>query len=138
MTEHTPEQSGVAPGYETRDVNIRALAWFAGGITSGTAIVLVALWLLLNSLEQQARRSDPPVSPLAAPQSLPPAPRLQETPVPDYQQLRAQQEQTLHSYGWVNEQTGTVRIPIERAIELLVEQPQRAVPPPLDQKEQPR
>ena len=36
--------------------------------------------------------------------------------------LRAQQLETLHSYRWVDEKTGVVAIPIERAIELLVQE----------------
>lgn len=35
------------------------------------------------------------------------------------QRLDAQQLEQLNSYGWVNEAEGTVRIPIERAMELV-------------------
>ena len=36
-----------------------------------------------------------------------------------------EEEKTLYSYGWVDEKAGTVRIPIERAMDLLV---QRGLP----------
>jgi hypothetical protein len=32
-----------------------------------------------------------------------------------------QEEQTLNSYGWVDEKTGVVRVPIERAMQLLAQ-----------------
>ena len=35
--------------------------------------------------------------------------------------IRANEDRILYSYGWSDEKAGTVRIPIERAMELLVE-----------------
>ena len=109
------------PGYETRDVKIRPLVWLATSIVLGAAVVHVALWLLLTFFKEEARNSDPPRSPLAAQTQTPPTPRLQERPVHDYQSLRAEQEQVLHSYGWIDKERGIVRIPIERAMEIFVE-----------------
>jgi hypothetical protein len=40
-------------------------------------------------------------------------------------QLRAKERDVLDHYGWVDKNQGVVRIPIERAIELLASQPQR-------------
>ena len=40
-------------------------------------------------------------------------------------QLRAKERDVLHHYGWVDKNQGVVRIPIDRAIELLASQPQR-------------
>jgi hypothetical protein len=39
----------------------------------------------------------------------------------DLLQKRAQEDAVLNSYGWVDRANGTVRIPIERAIELTAE-----------------
>ena len=39
----------------------------------------------------------------------------------DMDKLRAAEEATLKSYGWVDRDHGIVRIPIDRAIDLLVE-----------------
>ena len=51
--------------------------------------------------------------------------------------FRMQEEQTLNSYGWVDQQAGVVRIPIDRAMELLAQRglptrPQAGVTPPSD------
>jgi hypothetical protein len=50
---------------------------------------------------------------------LPPEPRLQSAPVLDLREMRAAEDEILNGYGWVDEQKGTVRIPIGRAIDLL-------------------
>jgi mono/diheme cytochrome c family protein len=38
----------------------------------------------------------------------------------DFDNFQAEQQEILHSYGWVDEANGTVRIPVERAMELIV------------------
>jgi hypothetical protein len=40
-------------------------------------------------------------------------------------EFRLQEEQTLHSYAWVDKDAGTVRIPIDRAMQLIA---QRGLP----------
>ena len=56
---------------------------------------------------------------------LPPEPRLQDNAVQDLRQMRAAEDQILNSYGWVDKEKGVVRIPIDRAIDLLA---QRGLP----------
>jgi hypothetical protein len=53
---------------------------------------------------------------------IPPAPRLEEHPAIEIQQLRAQEEHILSTYGWMDKKAGVVRIPIDRAMELELEQ----------------
>jgi hypothetical protein len=43
------------------------------------------------------------------------------TPATDLGQIRAEEDAVLTTYGWIDEQGGIVRIPVERAMELLVE-----------------
>jgi hypothetical protein len=52
----------------------------------------------------------------------PPAPRLQPNPAQDFQKFFATQQAELDSYGWVDQENGTVHIPIERAMQKLSEQ----------------
>ena len=56
---------------------------------------------------------------------LPPMPRLQSAPITDLKDMRAAEDQILSGYGWVDQQHGVVRIPIDRAIDLLA---QRGLP----------
>lgn len=41
------------------------------------------------------------------------------------QELQAAEQQDLQNYGWVNRSEGTVRIPVDRAMQLLVEEARR-------------
>ncbi|HEV3263716.1 MAG TPA: hypothetical protein VG013_43175, partial [Gemmataceae bacterium] len=50
-----------------------------------------------------------------------PAPRLEVTPAVDLQAVRAAEEKELSTYGWVDQQKGVVRLPIDRAIDLLAQ-----------------
>jgi hypothetical protein len=65
---------------------------------------------------------DPVLSPLAAelPKD-PPEPRLQVLPAADLQRALATDQEKLAGYDWVEPNAGVVRIPIERAMELVVE-----------------
>ena len=77
--------------------------------------------------ESEAKRADPPQSPLAV-NELPPPPRLEVDPGADLARLRRGEEKTLTSYGWIDQQQASRRqLPIERAIELLAE---RGLPQP--------
>ena len=50
---------------------------------------------------------------------LPPPPRLQTYPFDDIKELRKNENNVLEHYAWVDKNAGVVRIPIERAIEVL-------------------
>lgn len=53
------------------------------------------------------------------------APRLQLAPDVDLQAFRAREDAELNSYGWIDRTAGVVRIPIDRAMELIA---QRGLP----------
>ncbi len=54
------------------------------------------------------------------------------------QELRAAEQKELQTYGWINRTDGVVRIPIDRAMQLLAEEAQRQEPsPPTPRGEQP-
>jgi len=54
-----------------------------------------------------------------------PEPRLETNERMEINEFRLQEEQTLHSYAWVDKDAGTVRIPIDRAMQLIA---QRGLP----------
>ena len=55
----------------------------------------------------------------------PPEPRLQTSPALDLKTLRDAEDAHLHSYAWVDRKAGAVRIPIERAMELVAKEAAR-------------
>jgi len=72
-----------------------------------------------------------PMGPMASPmlqdtyRMLPPSPRLQVLPHMELEQYCALQQQNVSSYGWVNQPSGVVHIPVDRAMDLVL---QRGLP----------
>jgi hypothetical protein len=114
-------------GYERRDVNIRALLWFAAAIVIGSAVVMAGSLSLRDHFERVAKSNDPEISPLAEEEQIPPAPNLQDRPNRDFAEFRRSKEKTLASYGWIDRSQGVVQIPVDRAMDLLLE---RGLPAP--------
>ncbi len=54
------------------------------------------------------------------------------------QELRATARNELQTYGWINQSDGVVRIPIDRAMQLLVKEDQREEPSPATSPGEPR
>jgi hypothetical protein len=72
-------------------------------------------------LDERRKAAEAPVSPLAAElPHQPPEPRLQTNPVRDLDLLRDMEDAVLNSYAWQDRTTGIVRIPVARAMELIV------------------
>jgi hypothetical protein len=68
-----------------------------------------------------------PATTVAAPakpgeERLPPEPRIQANPAADMKRLRDQEDATLTTYGWVDRQAGIVRVPIDVAMTLVLEE----------------
>ena len=108
------------PEADNADVNIRGIVWAALGLGALIAVTFTTMYGLFDHLMTREARLSPPSSPLAEDRrAMPPAPRLQTDPIADLETLRAEESRLLGSYGWVDRAQGTVRIPIERAMELL-------------------
>ena len=110
--------------HEESDVNIRGILGFAAALLAVAVVIHVMIWVLFRYFEAStARRQAQPTYPLAAKQEerLPPEPRLQTNPRQDMLDLRAAEDQTLTTYGWVDKNAGVVRIPIEQAMKLTIE-----------------
>jgi len=107
------------PGYETRDANIRALVYFAVGLAATLVLVIVGMiWVFRYFSQTQSLGA--PASPFVDIRTLPPQPRLQVEPRLDLDHLRKHEDEILNSYGWVDQKAGTVRMPIDRAMDLLL------------------
>jgi hypothetical protein len=111
--------------YERRDANLKTLMLFGVGLAALTVAVLLVMWLMFRAFGTIAIRRDTPPSPLADTRQPPPGPRLQVAPAQDLNQLRAREDALLNHYTWIDKETGVVRIPIDRAMELLA---QRGLP----------
>ncbi len=124
--------------YEKRDVNPRAILWVGVAILISAVIIHFAVWGLFDQFNKsEAHKGKPPASLVnTKPQPPPQRPRLQTDAPADLQELRMREDAALESYGWVDREKGVVHIPVERAMELLVERglpkPQPAQPGPAE------
>ena len=122
-TEKGPRAAGAhGGGYERTDVSIAIPTRFLMGLV---VLLLAGIFLmkaLFGYLHAENLRKDTPPSPLANELPTdPPLPRLQKTPIQDLNKLHATEKQALENYGWVEQNAGVVRIPIDRAMDLVLE-----------------
>jgi len=133
-TRVTQHPTGDHPGHEERDVALRPVTAGIIGLFVLLGLAVLLMRVLFSYLAAREARLSPPPNPLAQSfgRQLPPEPRLQTDPRQDLLQMRGQEDAVLSSYGWIDRQAGIVRIPIERAMQLLAEHglPARAVAPP--------
>ena len=122
MAEHQKHSHDAPHGaYETSDADVPTL--YKWGI--GLCVVIFAsmglMWALHAALETPPVKMDHEPTAMEMERILPPKPRLQVNQRLDLKQIREQEQQVLHSYGWVRKESGTVRIPISRAIDMIAE-----------------
>lgn len=111
-----------SPGHERRDVTFRLIVFAAIGLVIALAVAVVGMERLFDYLAARTAQRGEPASPLAAAgRQVPPEPRLQTAPIEDLRALRAREQSLLDGYGWVDTKSGVVRIPIARAMELLLQ-----------------
>ena len=122
--------SPATPGYETHDANAGGVFKFLAAL--GIVLVVTALvcWGLFRYFSAHDVDQAASVSPFADTRQLPLGPQLQVNPREDWLKFREEQEKSLETYAWENRTAGTVRVPIEEAMELLVKKglPVQGVP----------
>ena len=109
-SEHAPHaqtHTVPAPGYETKDASAVGLITFGIGLIVSLIVVqLLMFWFYHLFLAERPRR----------------IPERVDSNI--YQQLRdlhVEEKEALTRYGWVDRKAGVVRIPIDRAIDLVAE-----------------
>src|SRR5262245_24073985 len=126
--ENPPEPIHDDVQYEPSDVSLRGILTFGVGLVVLGIIVHVGVGGLLALFARQEKAVNPPLPAVAQERPrLPadlrgiPAPRLEESEERELRELREEEVARLHSYGWVDRKAGTVRIPIEVALEMLAD-----------------
>ena len=119
------EPSTAPAGHETRDVSVRGIVWFTIGLTVSCLVIAALVIGLFRVLEHQHPSPNAPSRIALAPHMIAPPPQLQISPTGDYEKFRAVEDTKLNSCGWVDKPAGVIRIPIERAMDLIA---QRGLP----------
>ncbi len=123
MAEHPPIPPIDNPAlcHEHSDVDLRAITYWGVGLAVVVLLTLTfLLWLFGRFNEREIRQGN---ASRAVPKSAPAteSPRLQISPRADMNAMRAAEDKILTSYAWIDKQHGVVRIPIERAMEIVAE-----------------
>jgi hypothetical protein len=107
-------------GYEVADANIRQVVFAGIGLAVATAIACFAMYFLFNLLKKSGGPAQA-VNPMAPARTMPPEPRVEEKPWMQHVNVLTKDDQTLNTYGWTNKGAGLVRIPIDKAMDIVVQ-----------------
>jgi hypothetical protein len=120
--------------FEHQDLGPRRVYEFLTGLAVAVVLVAVALWGVYHFMEQYENSHQPAQNPLVQPTTAEtrqvspdaiqkfPQPRLEKNERLEINDFLLKEEDTLASYGWVDQKAGVVRIPIERAMQLIAQQ----------------
>jgi len=112
--EHMAHHSPNGAGHEQSEVSVRLIVVSLAGLAIVTFLVFVVVVGVFRHFYDsdktgQARRQA----------VVPPEPRIEVAPYEQLQQIRVKEDHVLTTYAWVDKQNGVVRVPIDRAIDLL-------------------
>jgi hypothetical protein len=133
--------------YEREDLSPRGIFAFLIGLALVGVLIHFALKGMYGYLDAYQKEHQPPLNPLVSQTENEsrkvsnadiarfPQPRLETNERLEINAFRLQEEKTLNSYGWIDQKAGIVRIPIDRAMELLAQRglptrPQAGAVPP--------
>jgi hypothetical protein len=109
----------VRRGYELSDLNPRFIALFGIGLVVAVAVAVIVTSLFMRYRAFQHVRQEIPVPRLAREREATPGTPLQVDAPNELRRMRAAEQAALNSYGWVDKEAGIVRIPVDRAMEIL-------------------
>lgn len=116
--------------HEPRDVSVPGLLISAGGLVVAVVFAFLVSWWAFDYFSARGRVGKPSAFPLAAQERgrLPPEPRLEEIDRLEGKKVgvhptesHAEQQRQIETYGWVDEKAGVVRIPVSRAMSIIVD-----------------
>lgn len=119
------EEPDASAGYEKSDASIGGLLQFGFWLAVVIVVTLFAMaWAFkyFSKIEPLGEPAAPSAVVNPNLRQLPPSPRLQTAPHEDLADYCQQQEREVNTYGWVDRSAGIVRVPISRAMDLVLAQ----------------
>lgn len=118
---HEPQPPQGERDYADLDIPVRGIVMFGVYIALFTVVSFVGVKLLFRAFEADRDRQDQPATAFSATRVLPPAPQLLTDEPRSWQQQLAAEKALLEGYAWVDTNAGVVRIPVDRAMDLVAE-----------------
>ncbi len=117
-----PSTEAQKAGHETLDLSGWTLTKLTAGLGAVVAVVIGAMVLLHGYVVRGIEASDTGLTVEQTTPVVPPLPHLQATPVQSLEALQAREQAQLEGYGWTDAGHTRARIPIDRAMKLIVGQ----------------
>lgn len=138
MPDETNPANSTNAGYERQDISSAGVLYFLLGLAVAGLLVYFVVDGLYHFLDKRSAAEQAPVNPLVTnaptdtrhiprdyPQDTFPNPKLEEDERGQLNGIRLTEEETLSTYDWIDKNAGTVRIPIDHAMDLIA---QRGLP----------
>jgi hypothetical protein len=108
-------------GWEKRDVNIKGLFQFAFWMAVVLAVTMIGMRFTFSAYKK-AMPLGSTMSPMVqqGARMIPSGPLLQVKPHQELETYCSAQQQNVTTYAWVDQPSGVVRIPVDRAMELIL------------------
>jgi hypothetical protein len=119
-------------GHEHTDASVWIIVKFGLWLAISAIVIHVGLGFLFGLFVKQTEETVVEFPLAGQEHRLPAGARLQQFPENEFHAFRLREDEVLRQYGWINKETGAVRMPIEQAMKLAVERglPVRAAQQP--------
>ena len=136
MTNQPVRNHSAHGSYERQDLSPRGVIYFFVGLAVALVIIYFVVFGIYRILDSYNKQNQATLSPMVAPRAdtravTPadtqafPQPRLEESERTQLREFIEDQDRMLATYNWVDKDKGIVQIPIDRAMDLIV---QRGLP----------
>jgi hypothetical protein len=127
--EYGPTPAGAKHEHTDIDVGVgyKFALWLGAAMVVSFAIVYGTFWFFerqqrtTSAAAQQYPLAAQPIEGAERVERPLPTPALQTQPFKDIYELRSGETEKLHSYGWVDKEAGVAHVPIEVAMEMLLQ-----------------
>jgi hypothetical protein len=127
---------GAHGSFEHQDLSPRGVMYFFAGLIALIAVIYAIAFGIYRYLDSYNHANQATMSPMVAPQADTrtvtekntrafPEPRLEKSERTELREFIEQQDRKLATYNWLDKDKGIVQIPIDRAMDLIV---QRGLP----------
>ena len=119
-------------GHEHTDTNVWVIVKFGLWLAISAIVIHLGLGVLFGVFYTRSQETIREFPLASQEHRLPASPRLQQFPENEFHDYRLREQAVLEQYGWVNKETGVVRMPIAEAMRRAVERglPVRAAQSP--------
>jgi len=116
--DHQNENHTNGLGHETKEVSVPFVFVSLSALIIGAFLVSL---LSVGIFQFFKNTYHPDEAAKASRQVIPPAPRIDPHPAEELRSIRAREDHILNTYAVIDQKQGTVRVPIDRAIDMLAQ-----------------